>query len=322
MSIRKEVFQAKVLQKLYPAPAELKLEKVIDPPSTTEVESIGNKDGVIATNNKPVKGNGDGGITFAGRRLYTVLPPPEGYRGGAELPVVGPALESTSKGSDQSEEADDIQEEQPRRKRRRRKKKVSEVPADRSEVKESVTGSEVDAAQTTSAAERLSRNKKRKLKKKRHKEKQRSLGLAPPASAVEFTYQHTEDAEEEEDKTEDEEEEEEEFNDEHANEVLEFLETTLQTYISDRSSPERTPPSGAVALLGSLSDRTAPPGELARLRGLKDLVLRRSVEELSRALEEFRSSTAISLEEASAVYTLFHYWITDIFPLGAEVLKT
>ncbi|XP_062379309.1 glutamate-rich protein 1 [Sardina pilchardus] len=322
MSVRKEVFQAKVLRKLYPAPAQLKLEKVVYPPSTTEVNSIANKDGVIATSNTPVTGNGDGEIpTLAGRRLYTVLPPPEGYRGDAELPVVSPAPESPSKGSELSEEADDIQEEQPRRKRRRRKKKASEVPADRSEGTEGVAGSEVNGAQTTSTTERLSRNKKRKLKKKRHKEKLRSLGLAPQASAVEFTYQHAEGAEAEEDSAEDAEEEE-EFNDEHAAEVLEFLETTLQTYISDRSSPERTAPSGAVALLSSLSDRTAPPGELARLRGLKELVVRRRVDELSRALEEFRSSTSISPEEASAVCTLFHYWITDIFPLGVEVLKT
>lgn len=131
------------------------------------------------------------------------------------------------------EEADD-DEMLPRRKRRRRgKRKASEVPVNESEAKDGVTGSEVSATQTTSAGERLSRNKKRKLKKKRHKERMRSLGLAPQASAVEFTYQPREDAEEEEDRSDDEEEE---LNDEQTADVLEFLKTTLQTYISDRKS--------------------------------------------------------------------------------------
>lgn len=131
------------------------------------------------------------------------------------------------------EEPDDVQEEEPRRKRRRRRKgKVSEVLVNGAEGKESVTGSEVDAART-SPAEQLSRNKKRKLKKKRHREKLRSLGLAPQASVVEFTYQHKEDAEAGEDEAEDEEDE---CNDEQAAEVLDFLQTTLETYISDRKS--------------------------------------------------------------------------------------
>lgn len=44
---------------------------------------------------------GDGGIpALKSKKLYTVLPPPEAYSGGAQLPVVGPAPESTSKGSD------------------------------------------------------------------------------------------------------------------------------------------------------------------------------------------------------------------------------
>lgn len=320
MSVRKEVFQAKVLQKLYPAHSQLKPEKVFNAPPTTDSESAAKETGVIAKSIKPLRGNGDEGRpAIMGRKLYTVLPPPEGYTGDAQLPVVDPELKNTDRESDLSEEADDY-EKLPRRKRRRKgKRKASEVPVNESETKDSVTGSEVSATQTTSVGERLSRNKKRKLKKKRHKERMRSLGLAPQASAVEFTYQPGEDAEEEEDRSDDEEEE---LNDEQTTDVLEFLKTTLQTYISDRSSPERMPPSGADALLVSLSARTAPPGELARLRCLKELVLRRHVEELERTLEEFRSSTRMPPEEASAVCTLFRYWITDIFPLSREVLKT
>ncbi|KAL2099218.1 hypothetical protein ACEWY4_005698 [Coilia grayii] len=310
------VFRAKVLQKLYPVP-QLKPEETIHPPAT-EVESDGSKTRVARNGTKPVKCNGDEGTpALAGRKLYTVLPPPDGYRADA---VVDPTPETTSKGSDpESVEEDDAQKEGPRRKRRRRGK--TKVSADGSEGKEGdvmgVMGLEVDPAQT-SPAERLSRNKKRKLKKKRRKEKLRSLGLAPLAAAVEFTYQHTSSAEEDEDKTEDEDHI---SKDEQADEVLEFLNTTLETYISDRSGPERAPPSGTDALLRSLSNRTAPPGELACLCTLKELVLRRNANELRRALEEFRSSTAMPPEEASAVCTLLSYWITDILPLH-KVPKT
>lgn len=51
------VFLGKVLQKLYPAPAQLKLQTVVYPPSA-EVESVANQTCVIAKSIKPVIGNG------------------------------------------------------------------------------------------------------------------------------------------------------------------------------------------------------------------------------------------------------------------------
>lgn len=70
----------------------------------------------------------------------------------------------------------------------------------------------------------MSKNKKRKLKKKRHKDKLRSMGLIPQAAALEFTYRK--DGEEEE-------EEEEDIDERRANEVSDFLRTTMKLYASD-----------------------------------------------------------------------------------------
>ncbi|XP_063080075.1 glutamate-rich protein 1 isoform X2 [Engraulis encrasicolus] len=335
MSIKKEVFRSKVLQKLYPVP--LKTKETTLPPST-EVDSAASKTCAPGKGTKPLKPNGDGGMPApACRKLYTVLPPPDGYKAD-ELPVVDEAPETTSKWSDGEnvDEEDEDDDDEPQRKRRRRKKKgktkdSAALANDRSaEGNEANTGSEVGPKlEVGTESERLSKNKKRKLKKKRRKEKLRSLGLAPSASAVDFTYQHKNDMEEDdEDKTDDGDEKDEDDDDEgsknttdeQADEVLEFLKTTLETYVSDRSCPERLPPAGTEALLSSLSDGTAPPGELARLCILKDLLLRRDADELRRAQEEFRNSTNMP-PEASAVCVLLSYWITDIFPLQ-EVLKT
>lgn len=94
------------------------------------------------------------------------------------------------------DEEDEDDDDEPQRKRRRRKKKgktkdSAALANDRSaEGNEANTGSEVGPKlEVGTESERLSKNKKRKLKKKRRKEKLRSLGLAPSASAVDFTYQ-------------------------------------------------------------------------------------------------------------------------------------
>lgn len=324
---RKEVFQAKVLKKLYPSPS-LTFDKVSSPP--TEPAALQSRP---ATKSKCKENVGYGQPSaLVGKKVYTVLPPPEGFIASIELPQDPFPSQEVNNVDPESEEANDVQEEDqggPRRKRRRKRGGnpcvASQVPVNTSKQSESNMGSEVHLTPDT-VVERLSRNKKRKLKKKRHKEKLRSLGLVPQATAIEFTFQQVEEPEEEEKEEGDEEEKEEEEEKETCGavkwmEVLEFLKTTLEIYIADCSSTAKVCPDGADTLIGHLVDGTVPSTDLVLLCGLKDLVRRGNLEELRNALEEFKSSTTMSDKDASIVYTLFHYWITDIFPLG-NILKT
>lgn len=72
------------------------------------------------------------------------------------------------------------------------------------------------------ASECLSKNKRRKMKKKRHKEKLLALGIMPRSMALEFTYKQGE-----------KEEEEEEGDENKVEEVLDFLRSTRDLYMSD-----------------------------------------------------------------------------------------
>lgn len=175
MALRKEVFQSKVLHKLYSAASRLEKESTATP-------NVG-----ALTKKTIVKRNFQGGSTTgiantAAKRIYTVVPPPADYKADSEKSVTHAEPENLQSVAEPDENSEDgssseqAKESEEKKKRRRRKKRKDAVPA-----LHQTAGDEGE--------ERLSKNKKRKLKKKRHKEKMLSMGLVPRAAAVEFTYQ-------------------------------------------------------------------------------------------------------------------------------------
>ncbi|XP_030643316.1 glutamate-rich protein 1 [Chanos chanos] len=346
ISNRKEVFQAKVLQKLYRTPS--KVEKIQDPNNTSWTSEPNTK---INKKVQPLTGKvtGDGGKpALAGRRLYTVLPPPDDFRAtsGQETATL-PELEPVHSATD-PDDADVCQtnEVEVRKRKRRRKKKAASVlgegplpertnvhnsertvssPAGGGIQGETAVTSQCTELNSTDGPERLSRNKKRKLKKKRHKEKLLALGLVPRATALEFTYKQS---------REEDELKEEEKREQRTAEVLDFLRTTQRIYISDNTSTADRPllcPDTVEGLFVRLSNGTMPDIELARLHSLKVRVQRKDAEQLAAAVEEFKHSSSmapvnaaavcvyslclVSTEETSVVCALFRYWITEVLPL-------
>uniref|UniRef100_A0A4W5PXJ8 Glutamate rich 1 n=1 Tax=Hucho hucho TaxID=62062 RepID=A0A4W5PXJ8_9TELE len=265
--------------------------------------------------------SGDGGIIPSsaqpGRRMYTVLAPPAEYKTGAEGSVTlsqpagintveDPADENTH------ESNEDGEGESQRLRRRRRRKRKGTAPGGGTVAGQATDSNPGDPTMaptpTEVEGEQLSKNKRRKLKKKRHKEKLLSLGLMPRAAALEFTYQREGNGEEED----------EEMRPRRAAEVMDFLRTTQEIYVSDRSSPAGRLHVSAVVVEGlliSLSNGTLPPAVLAQLHSLKSLVQQQNTERLAKALQELQNSSTMSPSEATEVVSLFQYWITDILPL-------
>lgn len=109
-----------------------------------------------------------------------------------------------------------------KRKRRRKKKvlpntteEVSTPPAEGAILGQTDAAHPSDEGDTgiSVSTEQLSKNRKRKMKKRRHKEKVQALGLVPRARAVEFMYAQRGDG--------------------NSEEVLDFLRTTQEIYLSD-----------------------------------------------------------------------------------------
>ncbi|XP_010768657.1 glutamate-rich protein 1 [Notothenia coriiceps] len=316
MASRKEVFQSKVLRRLYPAAP--KQQKEPSPPSI--VDALSKK--------KPVKSKAsqqdtDAGTTQSadnpGRRMYTALPPPADYKRDSEKSVTLSQLESINSAEDpaeesshdSSEELDQDKEEEQRRRRKRRRKRKPTLHQDSGEsgaasVSEPSTGQ--IQTHVDEAGEQMSKNKKRKLKKKRHKKKLLSMGLMPRAAALEFTYQKNV-------------EEEEEDNERRAAEVSDFLRTTMEIYMSDSSSRLDQLPllSGTVEeLLSSVARGCRPTSLLKQLYSLKALVQQQEADKLEKALQELHNTSPLSAEETAAVAALFQYWITDILPMQGD----
>ncbi|XP_022062248.2 glutamate-rich protein 1 [Acanthochromis polyacanthus] len=310
MAQRKEVFQSKVLKKLYPAPSTLKKED--DPPRI--VEALAKKTHVKRQASAEDTVCGDAGKTKdaanPGRRMYTVLPPPADYSIHSEESVTLTQLESINSAEDPaeershegSEELDGEKEEQKKRRRRKRKQVAGKDGA--APVGESSTG----RTQVDQGEERISKNKKRKLKKKRHKEKLLSMGLMPRAAALEFTYQKDGEAEAEDIEI-------------KAAEVSDFLRKTMEIYTSDSLLHVAKDPHLSATvddLLGSIATGCKSTSVLNQLHRLKAFVQQNETVELEKALKELNNNPSMSAEETTAVASLFQYWITDILPMQGD----
>ncbi|XP_026882901.2 glutamate-rich protein 1 isoform X2 [Electrophorus electricus] len=264
MSLRKEVFQAKVLQRLYPAP-------------------------------KPRPATAPG---------VQPKPRPATAPGVQPKPSSGPADLSGSDGKDGTEDEDMA---------RRRKADVASESGEAGGTGACPPGGA--AAQRSEGAvesgqpEPLSRNRKRKMKKKRRKAKLLSSGSAPRPRALEFTYEEDEGERGDEDSRQD------------LDGVLDFLQTTWDLYLSDRSRASSLPalPSNvAESLFARMSDRTSPPAGLRSFRGLGALLGRGDAGQLRVALQEFSRTSPLPADETLVVCTLFQYWITEVLPMQKD----
>uniref|UniRef100_A0AAV2JIE2 Uncharacterized protein n=1 Tax=Knipowitschia caucasica TaxID=637954 RepID=A0AAV2JIE2_KNICA len=174
MAVRKEVFQSKVLRKLYASAPTLQKESTCSTLNTNDCTKL-------TTKKIPSENSSTGNASTPAKRIYTVLPPPADYKTHAEKSVTLPAPKTQVSAEDpaeKNEEDSSCEEHQAKdheeKKRRRRRKKQKHHTPGLNQTKSVNEGEE-----------RLSKNKKRKLKKKRHKEKLLSMGLLPRAAAVE-----------------------------------------------------------------------------------------------------------------------------------------
>lgn len=322
MAFRKEVFQAKVLQRLYPAAA---------PKAEVQDSPGGNLDSAPRTaklkQNKAA--GGVGASSLPAKKIYTVLPPPEDYRPTSrdeELKTVSSsdrtAVDPSDSGnSDSAEDQDHVQ----RRRKRRRKRKADSAGTGRTgstplrnpaqEQAEKAEGRNGQALEIPEGQEILSKSRKRKLKKKRQKEKLRSLGVVTKSRPLEFTYRRDGGNEEEA------EEENEEENNQKVKEAVHFLRTVWDIYLSDRSSTADSPClslSTAESLFTFLSEGTAPPAAMSGLCRLRTLLGQKDVEQLNTALQEFSHTSTLSIDETVLVHTLFSYWMREVLPMQSQ----
>ncbi|KAJ0008859.1 hypothetical protein NQD34_016274 [Periophthalmus magnuspinnatus] len=127
MALRKEVFQSKVLQKLYPAaPA---LQNSADSSSATLSKK--------PTAKRFTPGNTNAGSTSTpAKRIYTALPPPADYKTDAEKSVTHSAPETLQNAEDPAEksdnessnETDQAKDSEEKKRRRTRKKRKDHMP--------------------------------------------------------------------------------------------------------------------------------------------------------------------------------------------------
>ncbi|XP_051942833.1 glutamate-rich protein 1 [Hippocampus zosterae] len=319
MAHRKEVFQSKVLQKLYPAAP--KLEKKLSP-SCILADALVKKKQVKRKTQQDIPHSNATMTPSAAirrRKMYTVLPPPEDFDADSVKCVTLSKLESTQGGEGPSEhdiqecsqELDQEVEANDQKRRRKRRKGRLNLHVDKDGTSSTIVSSFVQIGTLMDEeGVRMSRNKKRKLKKKRHKEKMLSMGLMPRASALEFTYQR---------ENEEDEEEKEEEDGMRAPEVADFLRTTMEIYKSDSFlHGKKLPhlPGVLEDLLNGIASGSKPTSLLNHLHILKRCIQHKDTNRLGKALQDLNNSTLMSAEETTAVATLFRYWMTDILPMN------
>ncbi|XP_034015622.1 glutamate-rich protein 1 isoform X2 [Thalassophryne amazonica] len=297
---RKEVFQSKLLQKLYRALP--KLDEEIGPPLNVDI--LCNKSTKGKTSQQ-VPATGDAAPTQSavdsGKRLYTVLPPPADWKADCVQSFTPTEIRSINAAEDpaeggvhnNSEELDQEEEAEKLRRRWKRRRKFT--------LREDGAASVIESSKCQNQAEggeRISRNKRRKMKKKRHKEKLFAMGVLPRAAALEFTYQRNEEK--------------------RAAEVSNFLKATMEIYKSDSSLHIGELPlhsEEVYNLVSNVSSREKSSAVLKQLHSLIGFVQRKETDGLSKSLEELQESSSMSAEETTAVVSLFRYWITDILPM-------
>lgn len=137
-------------------------------------------------------------------------------------PLPCPADLSGSEDRSAAEEEDQASKKRKRRRKRKAAALSEGTPPTRAADDDKAEDAEERTKGSAEGSERLSRNKRRKMKKKRHKEKLLELGLVPRSMALEFTYEQNEEDEEQGEKK--------------VEEVLDFLQSTRDLYLSDRKS--------------------------------------------------------------------------------------
>ncbi|KAJ8291202.1 hypothetical protein GJAV_G00022560 [Gymnothorax javanicus] len=312
MANRRDVFQEKLMRRLYPVLP--KPEK--SPAASNDSGAVPEKTcAKLKTVREKVTAGDAGGSMPAQRRLYTALPPPEDYRpadgGSAALSEPeGTSNEGVPAGETQRESSPEPSDGAHRRRRRKRRRRAAAEAEPRD-----LGGAGEDQGRTDNGDSNVSRNKRRKEKKKRRKERLFSLGLIPSAGAVEFTYQPGLAEDEVEDETE---------RQRKTLELQDFIQTTWETCCSDNGASECARVTAAVmqgmtARLGPGSGPGSDPlPDLPRLLRLRALVLQRDADGLKGALEEFWRESAMDPAETSAICSLFRYWLTEILPLQRD----
>ncbi|KAF6717901.1 hypothetical protein FQA47_024943 [Oryzias melastigma] len=311
MARRKEVFQSKVLQKLYPAPPTS--EKQTSTPSiealakTTYVKRKTSSDNLISEDAGKRRST-----VNPSRKMYTVLPPPPGHSIHLEacgslpqLEVDGDIDPAEKHRHESSEESDGYTETNERKRRRRKKKRQAESPPGSGKDGAVATSeSSTSQAPVEQRGECSSKNRKRKLKKKRHKEKLKSMGQMPRAAALEFTFQQVE-----------------EDNSRRTADLLDFLKKTAEICLSDPSQQRNQllQLSASVDdLVDSIASGSKADSVMEQLFCLKTFAEQNKTENLENALKELRNNPVLTAEETAAVISLFQYWLTDILPMQAE----
>ncbi|KAG7465795.1 hypothetical protein MATL_G00157480 [Megalops atlanticus] len=285
MASRKEVFLDKLMKRLYPSPAKAEIPQATGSGGVSVAEKT-----AVKVKNITHTVTGDGGKNrLPQKRLYTVLMPPDGFKTGAEesTALSEPGDINSEGDPDVGTQGEDSPElSSGGQWRRRRKRKAGGAPGGGAE----------------------------------ERGKGKATGSIAGAAPVEFTYQPGGGQEEEEEEEEVEEEEHaEECTEKRRAEVLDFLQTTQELYLSDTGSSvagkPQSPDRSVPALLASLSAGTAPPADVTRIHHLKSLVLLQDTDRLTNALEDFQRSSTLPSEETSVICSLFHYWLTDILPM-------
>ncbi|XP_069462183.1 glutamate-rich protein 1 [Ambystoma mexicanum] len=303
---RKEVFIEKVLKKLYagssstqtPAPKV----QTRTSPGTSEVQQKDLKKSVSPTTCFRLT---DAEKEVSNRqKVYTVSLPPADYA------VASPVNKKTSESENTESEEDGDGEDAPlnfkrRRTRKKQRNTTLQCPSELTSGHANTLQGDTHSHMTDSPI--MTKNKKRKLKKKRQKEKLKAAGLLLKATSLDFMYQ-PEDAGNERSYSED-------LN-KKMNEILDFLQATQEIYFTDSYSKSADVSLESLhEVLELLKIRKMDSSDVESLHQLKSLIVLQDTERINITLENFKQHSSMSTEHCGVVFSLFHYWITDILPV-------